>query len=956
MRPEDQNTLGRTGGGSFNDAPTFADNTPPPTLDRGTLLSNGRYEILNLLGQGAMGAVYKAKDNELDRWVAIKVIQPMLVNSPAILRRFKQELILARQISHKNVVRIFDIGETDGMKFITMEYIDGGDLKSLIIERGKIPPQEAMDILRQICNALLAAHAEGVVHRDLKPQNIMMDQHGRVVVMDFGIAHSQETQSMTMTGALMGTPEYMSPEQAKGEKTDARADIFAVGIILYEMLTGRLPFKAATVIETMYKRTQERAVPPVDLDSSVPIQANKIVMTCLEKDPANRYQNVEELLRDVEAVDPEKKIGRLDRARRQVTKRSISWKTVAIIAMVALVIAVTGFLIRNRLAPKNETAAAHAPVTVLIADFTNHTGDSVFDGTLAPVVKLALEGAGFITAYDRTQLRSLGASAVSGNFDEQAARQIAVAQGLGVVLSGSLDRSGTGYSLSMKATQAVTGDTIQIADDAASNKDQVLFTTTKLASTVRKALGDDTSESAQRFTLETLSAASLEAVHEYATAMDGVSNAKYEDALRNFSRAVEVDPNFGLAYAGMAVASKAQGQQQDAEKYIRLALGHLDRMTERERYRTRGFYYALTGEGQKCVDEYTSLISRFPSDAAAHNNLAFCLSDLRIMSKALSEARQVAAILPKRLTYRLNISLFASYGSDFQTGEQEAQKAQNMDASSPFGFVALAFAQMGQEKIPAATETYQKLTELPSKLGASYGRSGLADVALYEGRFKDAIRILQQGAAEDLAAKYPDRAADKFATLAYIRLSLDQKQQAVAAAESALANSKTIKSRFLAGRIFASAGQAARAKSLADGLTSELQIEPQAYGKLIEGEIALAAGDPPKAVKTFIEANNLLDTWIGRFDLGKAYLEAGALPEADSEFDRCIKRRGEALSLFLDQSPTYGFFPSVYYYLGRIREGLKSANFAESYRTYLSIRQKAGEDPLLPEVRKRASQ
>ncbi len=178
----------------------------------------------------------------------------------------------------------------------------------------------------------------------------------------------------------------------------------------------------------------------------------------------------------------------------------------------------------------------------------------------------------------------------------------------------------------------------------------------------------------------------------------------------------------------------------------------------------------------------------------------------------------------------------------------------------------------------------------------------------------------------------------------------------VAAAESVLANSKTIKSRFLAGRIFASAGQAAEAKSLADGLTSELQIEPQAYGKLIEGEIALAAGDPPKAVKTFIEANNLLDTWIGRFDLGKAYLEAGALPEADSEFDRCIKRRGEALSLFLDQSPTYGFFPSVYYYLGRILEGLKSANFAESYRTYLSIRQKAGEDPLLPEVRKRASQ
>src|SRR5215813_67235 len=342
MRPDEQNTLGRTVGSSFNDAATFSGNTPPPTLDRGTLLSNGRYEILNLLGQGAMGAVYKAKDNELDRWVAIKVIQPMLVSSPAILRRFKQELILARQISHKNVVRIFDIGETDGMKFITMEYIDGGDLKSLIIERGKIPPQEAMDIVRQICHALQAAHAEGVVHRDLKPQNIMMDQNGRVVVMDFGIAHSQETPSMTMTGALMGTPEYMSPEQAKGEKTDSRADIFAVGIILYEMLTGKIPFRAGTVIETMYKRTQERATPPVDLDPSVPVQANRIVMKCLEKDPANRYQTVEELLKDVESVDPDKKIGTLDLVRRRAARRSKALAVAAAAAFVLVLAAVAG--------------------------------------------------------------------------------------------------------------------------------------------------------------------------------------------------------------------------------------------------------------------------------------------------------------------------------------------------------------------------------------------------------------------------------------------------------------------------------------------------------------------------------------------------------------------------------------------------------------------------------------
>jgi len=178
----------------------------------------------------------------------------------------------------------------------------------------------------------------------------------------------------------------------------------------------------------------------------------------------------------------------------------------------------------------------------------------------------------------------------------------------------------------------------------------------------------------------------------------------------------------------------------------------------------------------------------------------------------------------------------------------------------------------------------------------------------------------------------------------------------VAAAGRALAASKTVKIKLLAGRTFAAAGQAARARALAADLASELQSEPQAYAKLIEGEIALANGDGRSAIKAFTEANNLLDTWIGRFDLGTAYVQLGAFAEADSEFDRCIKRRGEALALFVDESPTYGYFPPVYYYIGRVREGLKSAGFAQSYRTYLSIRGKAGEDPLLAEVRRRAGE
>jgi eukaryotic-like serine/threonine-protein kinase len=212
------------------------------TLQPGSVFG-GRYEILRQLGEGGMGTVFKAKDRELDRVVALKVIRPEMANQPEVVRRFKQELILARQITHKNVIRIFDLGEADGIKFIGMEYVEGQDLGSFLSQKGRLSSQEAAAIIVQVCRALVAAHAEGVVHRDLKPQNIMIDAQGKATVMDFGIAQSTESAGMTQTGALLGTPHYMSPEQAMGQKADARSDLFALGIIFYELLTGDTPFK-----------------------------------------------------------------------------------------------------------------------------------------------------------------------------------------------------------------------------------------------------------------------------------------------------------------------------------------------------------------------------------------------------------------------------------------------------------------------------------------------------------------------------------------------------------------------------------------------------------------------------------------------------------------------------------------------------------------------------------------
>ena len=212
-----------------------------PALEPGDVLG-GRYEILQLLGEGGMGAVYKAMDRELDRPVALKLIRPQLAANPSILARFKQELLLAHQVTHKNVIRIYDLGDADGVKFITMEFVEGVDLRSLIQEKKKFSPEEAVEITQQICRALEATHAVGVIHRDLKPQNIMRDGTGRILLMDFGLARTIEGGGMTQTGALVGTMEYMSPEQALAKNLDQRSDLFTLGLILYELLIGKTPY------------------------------------------------------------------------------------------------------------------------------------------------------------------------------------------------------------------------------------------------------------------------------------------------------------------------------------------------------------------------------------------------------------------------------------------------------------------------------------------------------------------------------------------------------------------------------------------------------------------------------------------------------------------------------------------------------------------------------------------
>jgi serine/threonine protein kinase/Tfp pilus assembly protein PilF len=921
------------------------------------MLVAARYEIQKLLGEGGMGAVYKAKDRELGRLVALKVIRPELAANPDILQRFKQEILLSSKVTHRNVVRIYDLGDASGLKFITMEYVEGEDLRHALREHGKLGINDAVDIIEQVFSGLGAAHREGILHRDLKPGNIMQDATGRVVVMDFGLARTIVSDGMTRTGLMVGTMEYMSPEQAQAKELDARSDIFTVGLILYELLTGKMPYQADSTVASLLKRTHERAAPVSSHDAGIPRSLSSIVARCLEPDPKLRYQNTEQVLADLDNWRGKGAAATLRFSDVRPWARDIPWPWISVIVTL-LVLGSLGYNFRNKLlGPKATAVPSAAVVSVLVADIQNNTNDSLFDETLEPMLNVALEGASFINAYNRSTARQLAAKLpnTTGKLDESAARLVAVNEGIPVILTGSLSNRGTGYTLSLKAVDAVTGKTLTNATVNGTNKDELLLNIPRVAAPIRKALGDTTPESVQlEKAAGAFSSSSLAAVHQYGIAMEQLWAGNSEEALTSFSNAIALDPNFARAYGGTASAYGNLGKTQDAEKYVKLAMEHVDRMTERERYRVRGLYYYTTSNYPKCIEEYGELVKHFPADNVAWINIAACYSGLRRIPEAVDAAKRAVEITPKGAVQRVVLSFYSSYSGDFSVGEREARTALRLNLSSQ-AYLALAEAQLGLGQMSQATDTYHELEKTDS-LGASLAASGLADIASYEGRYADAMGILEKGVAADLAAKRSDNAAEKLAGISHLQLLRGQRALAVGAATKALSISQSVPVRVLAAKTLFEAGELAKAQKLADGLASEVQPETRAYAEIIRGDLALQRGRKNEGIKMFTDANQRLDTWIGRFELGQAYLEAGLFVEADSEFDRCMKRRGEALEIFQDNVPTFAYFPPLYYNQGRVREGLKSPGFAEAYRSYLGVRGKATEDPLVIDIRHRLGQ
>ena len=679
-----------------------------------------RYHVESLLGSGGMGKVYKARDRELDRIVAIKVLRPDLMTDPQALQRFKHELLLASSISHPNILRIHDLGEYNGVKFISMAYVDGGDLTQALRKEGRLPLERVLNIMRQLAAALSAAHGVNVVHRDLKPQNILLGSGDHVYVTDFGIAKTLESDrtSVTRTGAVLGTPLYMSPEQVEGKPLDHRSDLYTYGLIFYELLTGVLPFSGDTTFQLMYQRVHQLPKRPELVIPDLPPYLSRICLKCLEKEPANRYQSASEIL-----VDLEFKHAPTHTRTLQITLPVIS-KKISLVSASAVVLLLAGLLaipqVRDFIFRHKSAEATSGIPSLNRGKFVavlpmRILGEQSSLGYVADGLEEALSA----KLFQLHDMHTTSASEVQRARPSNSLNELARQLGVNLVVSGTIQ--GSGDKLRIVANlDDVTGGRRVWSQEFSGVKGDLLTLEDQIYGGVVEALAlKPTSEESARATPHPTE--NIEAYDLYLkgrSAMRGQQDVKnIQSAVGLYEQALKKDPNFALAYAGVADASLIMYHEKKDSFWSQKALAaaqQAERLNDNlpEVHFSLGNVYTASGKGAEAVSELKRALQLAPNSDDGYRGLGKAYLALGQKDLALQAYQKAIDLNPYYwVNYNYAGQAYSGLG-EYDKALAAFQRIIELEPDNSFGYLNTGMVYFQQGKYDQCIPFFQKSLQI----------------------------------------------------------------------------------------------------------------------------------------------------------------------------------------------------------------------------------------------------
>ena len=620
---------------------------PVHELSTGSTLA-GRYQVIEELGHGGMGRVYKVYDTDVKEKIALKLLKPEIAFDKETVERFSNELKLARKISHRNVCRMFDLGRAEGTTFITMEYVPGQDLKRLIRQTGPLGTGRAVSIAEQLCEGLVEAHRLGVIHRDLKPQNIMVDEDGNARIMDFGIARSLRGKAITGAGVMIGTPDYMSPEQVDGKDVDQRSDIYSLGIILYEMLTGRVPFEGDSAFAIGVKHKSEVPRDPRGLNPQIPSDLGRLILRCLEKDKDKRPQSAEDARAELDRI--EKGLPTTQRAApkaRPATAKTITVQLTArkaigsaLVLMGLLVLAFVGWRL---LRPKASPGPASGKPSLAVMYFKNNTGDPAFDvwrSGLAESVITDLAQSKYVTVLTADALFSLlkkHGLLTASDYATEDLKKVAAEGKANHVLLGRLSRAGDVFRVEYTLQDLAKGAVVGTGRIERTGEASLFALVDELTRKVKSDLHLSASAIAGDFDerIGAITTSSPEAYKLYIEGRRLFNEGNFGDVVSVMEKAVAIDPEFAMAYRSMAMAQGNLGYPARLKENLEIALQHSDRLSTAQKYLIQAGYYSISEKTYlKAIEAYEKLVETYP-DMKFKANLAFLYARIGEVDKAI---------------------------------------------------------------------------------------------------------------------------------------------------------------------------------------------------------------------------------------------------------------------------------------------------------------------------------